>query len=130
MGRARRFASRASARAEVLRADALRQGGIGGEREALPAARAHPAGKDSKSSTLEGLTNMSLFEHGKPWLGRSHLWVIALLGLIVPRRLRADWREEWETELRHREMLLEEWDRLNWSSKFDLISRSMSAFWD
>jgi hypothetical protein len=28
-----------------------------------------------------------------------HLRLIALIGVIVPRRLRADWRQEWETEL-------------------------------
>jgi hypothetical protein len=27
---------------------------------------------------------------------RFWLWLIALVGVIVPRRLRADWRQEWE----------------------------------
>lgn len=27
---------------------------------------------------------------------RFWLWLIALIGLIVPRRLRADWQQEWE----------------------------------
>jgi len=31
---------------------------------------------------------------------RFWLWLIRFVGLIVPRRLRADWRQEWETELR------------------------------
>jgi hypothetical protein len=31
---------------------------------------------------------------------RFHLWLIRFIGLIVPRRLRADWRQEWEAELR------------------------------
>ncbi len=43
---------------------------------------------------------------------RFWLWLIALIGVIVPRRLRADWRQEWEAELRYRESLLAEWDRL------------------
>ncbi|MGH9843649.1 MAG: hypothetical protein ACREEM_33345 [Blastocatellia bacterium] len=30
-------------------------------------------------------------------------WLIALIGVIVPQRLRADWRQEWEAELRYRE---------------------------
>src|SRR5262249_27854203 len=63
--------------------------------------------------------------HFKP-----HRWLIHLIGVIVPRRLRADWRREWEAELRHREELLAEWDRLDWSAKFDLLRRSTSAFWD
>src|SRR5262249_53776282 len=52
------------------------------------------------------------------------------VGLIVPRRLRADWRQEWEAELQHREAMLAEWDKLNWQNKLDLLWRSTSAFWD
>src|SRR5215475_2420270 len=48
----------------------------------------------------------------------------------APRRLRANWRREWEAELGHREELLAEWDRLDWHSKIDLLRRSTSAFWD
>ncbi len=59
-----------------------------------------------------------------------HLWLIRFVGLIVPRRLRADWRQEWEAELRCREALLSEWDKLNWQTKLDLLWRSTSAFWD
>jgi putative ABC transport system permease protein len=61
---------------------------------------------------------------------RFWFWLIRFVGLIVPRRLRADWRQEWEAELRHREALLAEWDRLDWRSKLDLLWRSTSAFWD
>jgi len=50
--------------------------------------------------------------------------------VIVPRRLRADWRLEWEAELRSREMLLAEWDRLDWRNKLDLLRRSLGAFRD
>jgi len=61
---------------------------------------------------------------------RRHLWLIRFVGLIVPRRLRANWRREWEAELRHREEMLAQWDRLDWRSKLDLFRRSTSAFWD
>jgi predicted permease len=61
---------------------------------------------------------------------RFWLWLIRIVGVIVPRRLRAVWRQEWEAELRHREALLAEWDKLNWRSKLDLLRRSASAFWD
>src|SRR5262249_1336567 len=37
---------------------------------------------------------------------------------------------EWEAELRHRETLLTEWDKLNWRAKLDLLRRSLGAFWD
>ena len=52
-----------------------------------------------------------------------------LIGVIVPRRLRADWRQEWAA-LRYREALLADWDLLDWSHKLNLLWRSTSAFWD
>ena len=45
-------------------------------------------------------------------------------------RLRADWRQEWEAELQHRELLLASWDRLDFRNKLHLMRRSASAFWD
>ena len=66
-------------------------------------------------------------EYPNPASGRTpqrrrqpHLWLIRVIGVIVPRRLRADWRQKWEAELRDREALLADWDRLNWKTKFDL----------
>src|SRR5262245_42016903 len=61
---------------------------------------------------------------------RLWLWLIRAIGVIVPLRLRANWRREWEAELRHREEMLAEWDRLDWRAKLDLLRRSTSAFWD
>jgi len=61
---------------------------------------------------------------------RFWLWLIRLIGVIVPRRLRADWRQEWESELGHREASIVQWDRLNRRSKLSLLWRSTSAFWD
>src|SRR5499427_7405945 len=61
---------------------------------------------------------------------RFWLWLIRIIGVIVPRRLRADWRQEWEAELRYRERMLAEWDRLDWRNKLELLRRSASAFWD
>jgi hypothetical protein len=61
---------------------------------------------------------------------RFWLWLIRVIGVIVPRRLRADWKQEWEAELQYRELLLADWDRLNWKTKFDLLRRSLGAFWD
>ena len=40
-----------------------------------------------------------------PWL-----WLITFIGVIVPSRLRVDWRQEWEAELHYRESRLAEWD--------------------
>ncbi len=61
---------------------------------------------------------------------RFWLWVIRLIGVIVPRRLRADWRQEWDAELRYRELLLADWDNLNWRTKLNLLRRSFGAFRD
>ncbi len=66
----------------------------------------------------------------KGCLTKPHLWLIRVIGVIVPRSLRADWRQEWEAELRSREALLAEWDELNWKTKLDLLGRSVGAFWD
>src|SRR5262245_26189837 len=59
-----------------------------------------------------------------------HFWLIRVIGVIVPRRLRVDWRQEWEAELIYREELLAEWDNLNWRTKLDLLRRSLGAFRD
>jgi hypothetical protein len=59
-----------------------------------------------------------------------HLWLIVLIGVIVPRRLRAYWKQEWEAELRCRELLLADWDKLSWKTKSNLLRRSLGAFWD
>src|SRR5215813_7726876 len=69
-------------------------------------------------------------DHNQQRFAKPYLWLIALIGVIVPRRLRADWRQEWEAELRYRERLLAEWDRLDWRNKLELLRRSASAFWD
>jgi len=61
---------------------------------------------------------------------QAHRWLITLIGVIVPRRLRADWKQEWEAELQYREMLLADWDKLNWKTRVDLTRRSLGAFWD
>ncbi|MGA9774088.1 MAG: ABC transporter permease [Blastocatellia bacterium] len=61
---------------------------------------------------------------------RPHLRLIALVGVIVPRRLRADWRQEWEAELKYREAMLAGWDKLDWKAKLALLRRSLGAFRD
>ena len=66
----------------------------------------------------------------KEKLIKPHLWLIRAIGVIVPRRLRADWKQEWQSELRYRESLLADWDKLNWKTKLDLLRRSFGAFWD
>src|SRR5215510_803681 len=61
---------------------------------------------------------------------RFWLWLIRFIGVIVPRRFRARFRQEWEAELEYREELLARWDRLDWRNKLELLWRSLGAFWD
>ena len=48
----------------------------------------------------------------------------------MPRRLRADWQQEWEAELRYRETLLAKWNQLNWRAKVGLLCQSLGALVD
>src|SRR5215510_5218988 len=82
------------------------------------------------ATRVRALNTELMFAKNKQHFPRPHLWLIALIGVIVPRRLRADWRQEWEAELSYRERLLAEWDRLDWRNKLELLRRSLSAFWD
>jgi macrolide transport system ATP-binding/permease protein len=61
---------------------------------------------------------------------KPHLWLIKFIGIIVPSRLRADWRREWEAELCYRETLLADWDKLDRPNKLALLWHSLGAFMD
>src|SRR5262245_15120906 len=72
-----------------------------------------------------GTTNAFSEERLKPYL-----WLIKLIGLIVPRRLRSEWQQEWEAELQHRESLLHQWHKLNLIARLNLMHRSLGSFRD
>ena len=56
-------------------------------------------------------------------------YLIRVIGVIVPRRLRSDWRQEWKAELHHRELLLRRWGSARVEfTKVDLLLRSPGAF--
>jgi len=63
---------------------------------------------------------------------RFRFWrrLITFIGVIVPRRFRARFLQEWEAELEYREDMLARWDRLDWRNKLELLWRSLGAFWD
>jgi putative ABC transport system permease protein len=61
----------------------------------------------------------------RPWLR-----LIRLVSLIVPRRIRAEWREEWEAELEHHESLLAKWRRGHARDRGELIRHSLGSFRD
>jgi predicted permease len=73
---------------------------------------------------------MSLRSRWQSVRSRPYLAVIALVGLTVPRRLRAEWRQEWEAELACRERRLAQWEHLDARHTRDLLRRSASAVWD
>jgi putative ABC transport system permease protein len=73
---------------------------------------------------------MRFFKGIKKRLSSPYFLLIRFIGMLVPRRLRAGWRQEWDAELRYREMMLAEWDRLNWRNKLNLFWHSTTAFWD
>jgi predicted permease len=61
---------------------------------------------------------------------RFWLWLIRVIGVIVPRRLRAGWRQEWEAELQYRETLITQWGNLDRRAKLVLLWHSLGAFAD
>jgi putative ABC transport system permease protein len=61
---------------------------------------------------------------------KPHLWLIAAVSVIVPRRLREGWRREWEAELRHRENLLVRWRRVGPGATVELLRRTLGSFRD
>ena len=60
---------------------------------------------------------------------RFWLWLIRVIGVIVPRRLRADWRQEWEAELRYRETQLAEWDKLDRRNELYCCGTAWARLW-
>jgi putative ABC transport system permease protein len=71
---------------------------------------------------------MSLGEEKRRY--RPHLWLIQVVSFFVPRRFRPGWKQEWEAELRHREDLLQRWQKLDLRSTLELLKRSSGSFWD
>src|SRR5262245_50367901 len=71
-----------------------------------------------------------MLDHDKQRFTSLSRRLIAVIGVIVPRRFRSRFRREWEAELEYREELLARWDRLDWCGKLKLLWRSLGAFWD
>jgi predicted permease len=69
-------------------------------------------------------------ERDKQFWSKPHLCLIICIGVTVPRRFRARFRQEWEAELEYREAMLARWDKLGCYNKLELLWRSLGAFWD
>jgi putative ABC transport system permease protein len=61
---------------------------------------------------------------------RPHRWIIRVVSAFIPRRLRVEWRREWEAELLHRESAFANWNRSRWRMRVDLVRQSLGSAWD
>jgi hypothetical protein len=56
-----------------------------------------------------------------------HRWIVALASRLVPRRLRAEWIQEWHAELHEREARLRKWRALTLADRVRLGRESCGA---
>jgi putative ABC transport system permease protein len=63
-------------------------------------------------------------------LSKPYLWLISIVSLLVPARVRSGWKQEWEAELKHREALLQKWQKLDMRSRLSLLKRSAGSLRD
>ncbi len=105
-----------------------RQGGRGFGASALPHGQATATFRQLKTDLNKSGNHMP--DHNKQCFTSLSRRLIALIGVIVPRRFRDRFRQEWEAELQYREALLDKWGRLDWGNKLELLRRSLGAFWD
>ena len=68
--------------------------------------------------------------HRESYALRFCLWLIRGVSGLVPRPWRADWREEWEAEFRHRHATLDRARITGWRTDMDLVRRALGAFPD
>src|SRR5437016_3029936 len=61
---------------------------------------------------------------------KPHLWFVFVVGWIVPRRFRSEWKQEWEAELHHRETLLRQWRRSDANTRRSLLLLSVCSISD
>ena len=61
---------------------------------------------------------------------RPHRWIIRVVSAFIPKRLRTDWRREWEAELLHQESALANWNRPRLGARMALLRQSLGSTWD
>jgi putative ABC transport system permease protein len=44
--------------------------------------------------------------------------------------MRQGWKQEWQAELEYREIRLQKWQKMDVHARYDLVKRSLGAFWD
>jgi predicted permease len=65
-----------------------------------------------------------------PFVLRCCASILRVARYVVPRALRREWQDEWESELRHRHRTLSDGGRVEWSENMDLVRRALGAFPD
>ncbi len=58
------------------------------------------------------------------------LALVRAFGIVVPARSRAEWRAEWEAEVRHRWQTLDRGEHHDWRTRMDLFRRALGALPD
>ena len=59
-----------------------------------------------------------------------HRWIIHVVSTFIPKRLRTEWRREWDAELSYQEAELGRWRRRGWRARLLLMRRSLGSAWD
>jgi len=58
------------------------------------------------------------------------LAIVRTFGIVVPAASRAEWRAEWDAEVRHRWQMLDRDQHLDWRTRMDLFRRAFGALPD
>jgi putative ABC transport system permease protein len=58
---------------------------------------------------------------------RPHRWIIRLVSAFIPKRLRAEWRREWEAEFVYHETETANWGGLGWRARLRLLRWSLGS---
>jgi putative ABC transport system permease protein len=61
---------------------------------------------------------------------RPHRWVIQVVSAFIPKRLRTEWRREWDAELTYQEAEIARWHAPGWRTWLLLMRRSLGSAWD
>jgi putative ABC transport system permease protein len=65
-----------------------------------------------------------------PFVLRACLILVRLSAVLVPQPSRAEWRAEWDAEIRHRWALLDRRHHLDWRTRMDLFRRVLGSLPD
>ena len=61
---------------------------------------------------------------------RLHRWIVLVVSAFIPKRLRNEWRREWDAELSYQEAEISNWQAPGWRTRLLLVRRSLGSAWD